>query len=294
MLNYCKLTLQYLLPKLLLTRLAGWCAAQRMGWLTRAIIKLFVRIYRVDMSEAQNPDIASYRTFNDFFTRPLREDVRPITPDNQILVIPADGVISELGDIHQGRLIQAKGHDYSLEALLAGNEAMTEQLYGGLFSTIYLSPRDYHRVHMACDGTLREMIYVPGQLFSVSPFTAQHIPNLFARNERIICRFDTEFGLLVQILVGATIVGSIETVWMGNITPPRPGIIKRWCWPASGDQSVVLRKGQQMGCFKLGSTVITLLAAGNVKLSEQLHPQTVVQIGQPLAQAENPLVVENS
>lgn len=286
MFNRSKLAFHYLLPKQCVTRLAGWCATKRMGWLTRLVIRLFIRFYHVDMSQAQHPDVASYPTFNDFFTRPLREDARIISQDKRLLTIPADGVISQLGKIEQGVLLQAKGQSYSLEALLAGNHLLAQQFLHGEFITIYLSPKDYHRVHMPCDGVLREMISVPGQLFSVSPFTTQHIPNLFARNERVICLFDTEFGPLVQILVGATIVGSIETLWMGTITPPREGIIKRYSWPdAENDQSVVLHKGQQMARFKLGSTVITLLAPDKASLLPQLHSAVQVEVGQPLAQA---------
>lgn len=281
-----RLLLHYLLPKLWLTRMAGWCAAKRMGGLTQLMIKLFIRVYNVQMHEAQNPQPASYNTFNDFFTRPLHDDARPINNDDNVLIMPADGIISQLGRIEQDKLIQAKGHNYSLLALLAGNHTLAEQVQHGEYVTIYLSPRDYHRVHMPCDAVLREMIYVPGELYSVSLFTAQHIPNLFARNERVICCFDTKFGTLIQIMVGATIVGSIETVWMGNVTPPRDGVIKNWRWPQTDGQAVELRKGQQMGRFKLGSTVITLFAQGSVALLPDLQNSSV-RMGQALAQAGN-------
>ncbi len=187
MLNSFKLSLQYILPKLWLTRLAGWGASKRAGWLTKLVIDLFVKYYKVDMTEAQKPDTASYRTFNDFFVRPLRDDVRPLNTDPNILVMPADGVISQLGRIEEDKILQAKGHNYSLEALLAGNYLMADKFRNGTFVTTYLSPRDYHRVHMPCNGILREMIYVPGDLFSVNHLTAQNVPNLFARNERVIC-----------------------------------------------------------------------------------------------------------
>lgn len=187
MLNDLKLSLQYILPKLWLTRLAGWGARKRAGWLTKLVIDLFVKYYKVDMKEAQKPDTASYRTFNDFFVRPLRDDVRPLNADPSVLVMPADGVISQLGAIEDDKILQAKGHNYSLEALLAGNYQMADLFRNGSFVTTYLSPRDYHRVHMPCNGILREMIYVPGDLFSVNHLTAQNVPNLFARNERVIC-----------------------------------------------------------------------------------------------------------
>lgn len=284
MLDKIKLSLQYILPKVWLTQLAGWGAGKRGGWLTKLVIDLFVRAYKVDMKEAQKPDTASYRTFNEFFVRPLRDDVRPIDTDPNVLVMPADGVISQLGAIENDRIIQAKGHDYSLEALLAGNYQMADLFRDGHFVTTYLSPRDYHRVHMPCNGILREMIYVPGDLFSVHHLTAQNVPNLFARNERVICLFDTEFGPMAQILVGATIVGSIETVWSGTVTPPREGIIKRKTWPAGDSEgSIALLKGQEMGRFKLGSTVINLFAPGKVNLVESLQSLSATRIGEPLA-----------
>jgi phosphatidylserine decarboxylase len=284
LLNDIKLSLQYILPKQWLTRLAGWGASKRAGWLTKLVIDLFVKYYKVDMKEALKPDTASYRTFNDFFVRPLREEVRPLDTDPGVLVMPADGAISQLGAIEQNKLLQAKGHYYTLDALLAGNTQMADLFRDGSFVTTYLSPRDYHRVHMPCNGILREMIYVPGDLFSVNHLTAQNVPNLFARNERVICLFDTEFGPMAQILVGATIVGSIETVWAGTITPPREGIIKRWSWPeGESEGSVALLKGQEMGRFKLGSTVINLFVPGKVELLGSLRSLSATRIGQPLA-----------
>lgn len=286
LLNKFKLSLQYILPKLWLTRLAGWGANKRAGWLTKLVIDLFVRVYKVDMKEAQNPDTGSYRTFNDFFVRPLRQDARPLNMDPSVLVMPADGVISQLGHIEQDKILQAKGHHYSLEALLAGNDRLAALFQNGQFVTTYLSPRDYHRVHMPCNGILRETIYVPGDLFSVNHLTAQNVPNLFARNERLICLFDTEFGPMAQILVGATIVGSIETLWGGTVTPPREGIIKRKAFPAGDSEgSVALLKGQEMGRFKLGSTVINLFAADRIQLMDTLATLSATQIGQPLAHA---------
>ena len=284
MLDRLKLGLNNLLPKKALTELAGWGASKRAGWLTKAVIDIFVWYYKVDMKEAQKPDTASYRTFNDFFVRPLRPDARPTDIDPDTLSQPADGAISQLGHIEGEQIFQAKGHTYSLEALLAGNEKMTDMFRNGEFVTTYLAPRDYHRVHMPCNGTLREMIYVPGDLYSVNPLTARNIPNLFARNERVICLFDTEFGPMAQILVGATIVGSIETVWAGTVTPPREGVIKRWSYPAADtDDAVILLKGQEMGRFKLGSTVINLFAEGKVKLAENLAAESKVRLGETLA-----------
>ncbi|RLM20177.1 phosphatidylserine decarboxylase [Brenneria alni] len=288
MLDSIKIKLQYWLPKIWLTRLAGWGADKQAGKLTTLVIDLFVRYYKVNMQEAQQPDTAAYRTFNAFFVRPMRPEVRPVDPHAHRLVQPADGVLSQLGAITDGSLIQAKNHHYSLEALLAGNYVMAEQFRDGLFATTYLSPRDYHRVHMPCDGVLREMIYVPGDLFSVNLLTAEHVPNLFARNERLICLFDTEFGPVAQILVGATIVGSIETVWAGTITPPREGIIKRWTYPQAGEEGAIeLAKGQEMGRFKLGSTVINLFSPNRVQFSANLDCLSVTRMGEPFAEALN-------
>ncbi|MCA7013656.1 archaetidylserine decarboxylase [Dickeya dadantii] len=285
MLDRIKIALQHLLPKVWLTQLAGWGADRQAGMLTKLVIDLFARIYKVNMQEAQQPDTASYRSFNDFFVRPLKPGIRPVDPLPNRLVFPADGTISQLGAIDDDRILQAKQHDYTLEALLAGNYIIADLFRDGLFVTTYLSPRDYHRVHMPCDGILRDMIYVPGDLFSVNPLTAANVPNLFARNERVICLFDTPFGPMVQILVGATIVGSIETVWAGVVTPPREGIIKRWAYPMEGEGAVILEKGDEMGRFKLGSTVINLFAKDRVQLMPGLASQSATRMGEAMAEA---------
>ncbi|WP_279029087.1 archaetidylserine decarboxylase [Gibbsiella quercinecans] len=285
MLDSIKINLQYWLPKQALTRLAGWGAEKKGGWLTQLAIKAFARVYKVKMQEAQNPALASYATFNDFFVRPLRDGVRPIAGTDNVLVLPADGAISQLGPIQGDQIFQAKGHHYSLEALLAGNYLLADKFRNGLFATTYLAPSDYHRVHMPCNGVLREMFYVPGDLFSVNPLTAANVPNLFARNERVICVFDTAVGPMVQILVGATIVGSIETVWAGTVTPPREGIIKRWTYPAAGEEGAIrLAKGEEMGRFKLGSTVINLFTAGSVHFEPRLNNGTVTRMGEAFAE----------
>lgn len=284
MLDTLKIKLQYLLPKQGLTQLAGWGASKQGGWLTRSVVRLFAKCYNVNMQEAKQPDLNAYKTFNDFFIRELRDDARPLIEGDEHLALPADGAVSQLGSIQNDLLFQAKGHFYSLEALLAGDYIMAEKFLNGLFATTYLSPRDYHRVHMPCKGTLREMIYVPGALFSVNPLTAENVPNLFARNERVICLFDTDVGPMVQILVGATIVGSIETVWAGTLTPPRHGVIQHWFYPAQGEENAVtLSKGAEMGCFKLGSTVINLFAAGQVTLNPQLKSRSETRMGELFA-----------
>lgn len=222
---------QKLLPKQALTRLAGLGARHEGGALTTWVIRRFIDHYRVDMQEAAEPDPAAYRSFNEFFTRALREGARPVA--DSALVCPVDGTVSQLGAVQDGRIIQAKGHRYSATALLGGDERLAAPFADGQFATIYLSPRDYHRIHMPCAGQLRQMIYVPGELYSVSPATAAGIPGLFARNERVVCLFEGAFGPWALVLVGATIVGSMATVWHGTVNPPRHERIQRWIYPAA-------------------------------------------------------------
>ncbi|WP_298719351.1 archaetidylserine decarboxylase [uncultured Oceanisphaera sp.] len=277
MTDHLKILLQYLLPKHLLSRLIGRLAAMEGGKLTQWLIRRFIRQYRVDMSEARHENPAHYASFNDFFTRALKEDARPLVADDEVLAMPVDGAISQLAPIEQGRIIQAKGHDYSARALLGGDKTLAEPFMGGDFATIYLAPKDYHRIHMPVDGVLKTMIYVPGELFSVNPLTASRVPELFARNERVVCIFDTPAGPMALVLVGATIVASIETVWAGTVTPPAGKRIQRWDYdPATAPR---LAKGDEMGRFKLGSTVVCLFAPGKVTLSEQLLPGTPTRMG---------------
>ena len=277
-----KTAFHYLLPQLAITRTAGWLAERRWGVLTHAVIKTFVACYQINMAEAQKSRAADYASFNEFFIRPLKDGARPINAEPQTLVLPADGRVSEAGVIEAGRLIQAKGHDFTALELLAGDEALAAEFSDGLFLTTYLSPRDYHRVHMPCDAALRRMVYVPGELYSVNPFLAQHIPNLFARNERLICVFDTEFGTMVQILVGATVTASISTVWAGVINPPRSKSVLQWLYPAEGEGAVRLAKGQEMGAFRLGSTVINLFPKNSIRLNGSLVAGAPVRMGEAL------------
>lgn len=277
-----KIALHYLLPQLVITRVAGWFAEREWGALTHLVIRLFVRKYRVNLSEAVSTNISDYPSFNAFFIRPLKADARPIIAGEQYLCLPADGCVSEVGAIIDDRLIQAKGHSFTLTSLLAGDEALSSYFKGGQFLTTYLSPRDYHRVHMPCDGILRKMIYVPGELFSVNPFLSKHIPNLFARNERVICVFDTTFGSMVQILVGATVTASISTVWAGIINPPRLQQVTVREYPQSGDSAVILKKGDEMGAFRLGSTVINLFPKEAIDLNLNLKAGTPTVMGEQL------------
>ena len=269
---------QYLIPKQALTALAGKFANARAGKTTTAVIRWFVKRYQVNMAEAANPDIASYATFNEFFTRPLKDGARPLAPVDW--VCPVDGAISQLGAIEQDQIFQAKGHSYSTTALVGGDAALAAQFQDGHFATIYLSPRDYHRIHMPCDGTLRRMIYVPGDLFSVNPTTARGVPGLFARNERVVCVFDTAHGPMVLTLVGATIVGSMATVWHGLVNPPRPGRL----WEKTYESgAVVLRQGEEMGRFMLGSTVVLLFPKSEMAFNAQWQSATPVRLGEAMA-----------
>jgi phosphatidylserine decarboxylase len=269
---------QYLLPKQALTALAGRFASARAGSLTTRAIAAFVRRYKVDMSEAAEPDIAAYPTFNDFFTRALRPGARPLADAD--LVCPVDGAISQFGPIERDQIFQAKGHRYSTTAVLGGDAELARQFEGGHFATIYLSPRDYHRIHMPCDGRLVRMIYVPGDLFSVNPVTARGVPGLFARNERVVCMFETPFGPMALILVGATIVGSMATVWHGVVNPPRSRTVRSWDYT---EQSIQLRRGEEMGRFQLGSTVVLLWPSGPQTFNPQWEPARAVRLGEAMA-----------
>jgi len=269
---------QYLLPKRVLTVLAGKFANLRGGFLTHAVIRKFVAHYRVDMSEAAEPDIERYATFNEFFTRPLREGARPIAPAP--FVCPVDAAISQFGPIEHDQIFQAKGHSYSTRALLGGDQALARRFDHGHFATLYLAPKDYHRIHMPCEGRLQRMIYIPGDLFSVNPLTARHVPSLFARNERVVCVFDTPFGPFVNVLVGATIVGSIATVWHGVVNPPRGRDIREWRYD---DQNIVLAKGAEMGRFLLGSTVVMLFPRNVITFVADWSPSRPVRLGEAMA-----------
>ncbi|MCO7199792.1 MULTISPECIES: archaetidylserine decarboxylase [unclassified Pseudoalteromonas] len=282
-LDKLKIAMQYALPKHAVSRLVGKLAAAEAGALTTKLIKLFIKQYKIDMSEALHEDPAHYKTFNEFFTRPLKPGIRPLAEDSDILAHPVDGAISQLGDVVDGQIIQAKGHNYSLQTLLGGKEEDVAPYVGGKFATIYLAPKDYHRIHMPVDGTLRKMIYVPGDLFSVNPLTAQNVPNLFARNERVVAIFDTEIGPLSMVLVGATIVASIETIWAGTVTPPAGRDVFTWTYPAEGDNAIMLKKGEEMGRFKLGSTVILAWGANKAEFLDGQNPETVTRMGTPFA-----------
>ena len=278
--------MQYILPKQAITALAGKLASKQYGALTTKVIAWVVKRYHVNMGEAANPDIASYASFNEFFTRPLKPNARPLAAAD--FICPVDGAISQFGNIEKDQIFQAKGHSYSTLALVAGNQTLAKKFENGHFACLYLSPKDYHRIHMPCDGALKTMTYVPGDLFSVNPTTAANVPNLFARNERVVCEFEnSQHGTFVMVLVGATIVGSMATVWHDAadgtnshiINPPRSKNIRTWSYT---DNNIQLKQGDEMGRFLLGSTVVMLFkkdalqfnanwqAAGGIKLGEKM------------------------
>lgn len=271
------ITQQYLLPKKLLTVLAGKLAGARLGWITQRMIRRFVAHYRVDMNEAADPRIEGYATFNDFFTRPLREGARPIAASP--FVCPVDAAISQFGPIERDQLFQAKGHSYSTRALVGGDQQLAHKFDHGHFATLYLAPKDYHRIHMPCEGRLKRMIYVPGDLFSVNPLTARHVPTLFARNERVVCEFDCAHGPMVMVLVGATIVGSMATVWHGLVNPPRTREPREWRYDG---ENIVLAKGAEMGRFLLGSTVILLFPQNVLTFTPDWAPTRPVRLGEAM------------
>lgn len=268
--------LQYLLPKQRMTTLAGRVAGARAGSLTTRLIRWFIGRYGVDMNDAANPDIASYRSFNDFFTRPMKAGVRPLA--NADFICPVDGAISQFGAIDDHHILQAKGHRFTTTELVGGDTALAAEFRHGSFANLYLSPKDYHRLHMPCDGRLTRMIYVPGALFSVNPTTARGVPNLFARNERVVCVFSSpEYGPFVMVLVGATIVGSMATVWHGAVNPKRTNKVSEWSYD---EGAIELKKGEEMGRFLLGSTILMLFRKDTIGFNGDWAPERPVRLGE--------------
>ena len=272
---------QYVLPKRGLTAFAGRVAGRERGTTTTRLVRWFVRKYGVDMSEALVPELAAYASFNDFFTRALKPGARPFADAG--LISPVDGTVSQLGAIEHDQILQAKGHRYSTTALVGGDAGLARQFHDGSFATLYLSPKDYHRIHMPCDGVLTRMIHVPGALFSVNPTTARGVPGLFARNERVVCVFDSKTaGTFVLVLVGATIVGSMATVWHGGVNAPRVRRVREWHYP---EREVALERGAEMGRFLLGSTVVLLFAkSAGVAFSESWQPGKTIRLGEAMGE----------
>ena len=270
------IALQYLIPQRLLSRAAGLLAETSIAWIKNPFTQWFVRQYGVNMSEAIIEDPCAYPSFNAFFTRALKEGARPINTDKNTIVSPADGAISQLGDIENGRIFQAKGQDFSLTELLGGNVELAKPFMAGKFATVYLSPKDYHRVHMPYAGKLKSMVHVPGDLFSVNTVTAANVPRLFARNERTVCIFDTDIGPMAVVLVGAMIVASIETVWAGQTTPLKREIKTTHY---AQNNKVELEKGEEMGRFKLGSTAVILFGKDTINWDEHYQAGTATIMG---------------
>jgi len=281
---------QYLAPQLTLSRLAGRLAdlEHLPPALRHRFIQWFINRYGVEMSEAEDPDFRNYPSFNSFFTRPLKTGARPIEEDSRALVSPVDGTISQLGKIDGGQIFQAKGHHFDLDTLLGGIRDLGKPFRNGQFMTIYLAPRDYHRIHMPLAGRLTDMVYVPGKLFSVNPVTAANVPSLFARNERVVTLFETEQGPIGMVHVGAMIVGSVETVWAGIVAPGGTGgngarTVQHRQYTADQDD-VKLSKGAEMGRFRLGSTVILLLPEGMASWNDNLESGSTLRMGEAMAQ----------
>ena len=274
---------QYIIPQHTLSRLVGYLAETEIVWLKNLLITQFIKHYGVNMAEAADPEPLNYKNFNAFFTRALAEGARPISEDDNTLACPADGAISQLGEIKNNQIFQAKGQHYSTEQLLADEEAA--KLYrNGSFATIYLSPKDYHRVHMPLSAKLTKMTYVPGKLFSVNQTTAENVPGVFARNERLVCHFETEHGPMTLVLVGAMIVAGIETVWSGQVAPPTGP--QNTLYTAT-PKAVSLNKGEEMGRFKLGSTAILLFPEGTVVWKETLEAGSPTTMGELLGTIES-------
>lgn len=280
---------QYLWPQRLLTRLTYRLTRVRLPWFKNGLIRAFVRGFQVNLEEALEPDPRAYPDFNAFFTRALKPEARPIAASDGVVCCPVDGAVSQIGTAANETLLQAKGRTFSLTALLGGNAERAQPFRDGSFVTLYLSPRDYHRIHMPLAGQLQAMIHVPGKLFSVSPLTARTIPNLFARNERVITLFETSAGPMAVVLVGAINVASMETVWAGAITPPLATAIREWTYPSSGEGAVQLAKGAELGRFNMGSTVILLFGKEAVRWQPTIAASATVRMGQPLGSLTLPI-----
>ncbi|WP_163934313.1 archaetidylserine decarboxylase [Paraferrimonas sp. SM1919] len=276
-----KIALQYITPKHAISRLVGKLAAAKLGSFTHAIIRWFAKSYDVNLAEAERTQAHQYESFNDFFTRALKPGARSFDPRQECLAHPVDGAVSQFGKIDDDSIFQAKGQTFSATELLGGDETIGNQFNDGSFANIYLSPKDYHRIHMPMDAKLTKMVYVPGDLFSVNPLTARNVPRLFARNERVVCLFETAVGPMAMVLVGATIVASIETVWAGTVTPPAGKQVFTWDY---SDKDINFNKGDEMGRFKLGSTVVMLFAEDAVKaFDDSVAPAATTVMGTPLA-----------
>lgn len=280
--DYLKALPQYLMPGHLVSRLIYRFTRIRNPRIKNSFTHWFIKQFGINLDEAIESDPSAYEHFNAFFTRELKPGVRPIIEGEANVACPVDGAVSQAEPIRDGRVFQAKGHDYSLETLLGGSTERAAPFQGGIFTTIYLSPRDYHRIHMPVTGTLKEMVHVPGRLFSVNPATARVIPDLFARNERVVSIFDTAFGPMAMVKVGAVNVGSVETVWAGEVTPPAGRVVRAWHY--EGAEAITLQKGEEMARFNMGSTVVLVFGPDAIEWAEGIKAEEKVQLGQLLGQ----------
>lgn len=279
--NKIHLWAQHLLPQHLLSRVAQFICQSQVPAFKNFLIARFIKHFQVNLCESIQTDITQFRHFNDFFTRQLKPEVRPIDSNPNSIVSPVDGTISQIGKIEDQTLVQAKGKMFTLGSLLA-NQTHADYFSHGYFTTLYLAPKDYHRVHMPLAGKLKEMVHIPGKLFSVNPYTTSQVDGLFARNERVVCLFETEVGMMAIILVGAFFVGSIKTVWAGTVTPPTGKKIQTWVYGSPDTSDIQLEKGAQMGAFELGSTVILLFPEKSSAWLPSFEPGINVQMGQPI------------
>lgn len=275
---------QYILPHHALSVLMSKLTHCRIRWFKNTFIKLIITLYGVDLSEAKKQNLDDYASFNDFFTRELKAGIRPVALEKDAVVSPADGAVSQAGSISDDRIFQAKGMTFSAVDLLGGDAERAAAFKDGVFSTIYLSPKDYHRLHMPLEGKLTEMVHIPGRLFSVNAATAESVPGLFARNERVACLFDTEAGPMALVLVGAIFVSSVETVWQGVVTPPTAPSVRSWRYD---DQNILLKKGEEMGRFNMGSTIIILFGKDKVAWEKDVHAGKPVKLGEKIAHLLN-------
>ncbi|MFQ3231212.1 archaetidylserine decarboxylase [Reinekea sp.] len=276
--DFSFITSQYLLPHHLLSRLVGYFAESELSFIKKPLMNFFLNRFGIDLSEAERESVNDYKNFNDFFTRSLKADIRPIEGNTNEFVSPVDGAVSQFGTIHDNALIQAKGRTYRLTDLLGGDTAQAELFADGEFATLYLSPKDYHRIHMPIAGKLVKTTFIPGKLFSVNQLTAENVPNLFARNERLVCEFETEKGTIIMVLVGAMIVASIETVWSGIVAPFQRKISQQLLESRKLD----FERGEEIGRFRLGSTVILLTQKGALQWNDQIKNEANVKLGQIL------------
>jgi len=274
--------IQMLLPHHFLSSIMYKITRIEIKWFKNFFITKFIGMYDVDMSQAQNENVQNFKCFNEFFTRPLKPEARPIAEGEKTILSPVDGTVSEIGRIKSGQIFQAKGKNYSLETLVGGSPERAQFYEDGYFATLYLSPRDYHRIHMPISGHIREMVHVPGRLFSVSPSTARSVNSLFARNERVVAGFSTDAGPMAMILVGAIFVSSMETVWEGTITPPNGKNLRQWSYDTQ--DPINLERADEMGRFNMGSTVILLFSKDSIQWEEHLKCGTKIQFGEKIGQ----------